>query len=79
VTARLAGAVGNVATTEEMANASFGAATLTGGVDALLGEIRISVTDASAESIKLRFGGPTIGGMSLDYHSMTFPITHASA
>jgi hypothetical protein len=54
VTSKTAGTAANsYATTETMANGSFGAATLTGGIDGANGSMTVIVTNAEAETIDL--------------------------
>jgi hypothetical protein len=78
VTATLPGTAGNsIATTETMANGSFAGATLTGGENPVTGEIRLSITDASQETVTLRFGPGSILALPMDYEASQ-DITHAA-
>jgi len=78
-TAVTTGTTGNsLASTETMANGSFAAATLTGGVNEVLGEIQVTVTNATAEEIKLRFGMARSSGLACDYAALTQALTHAA-
>jgi len=59
ITALTAGVAANsYASTETMANGAFGATTMSGGIEELLGEVRVSVTDATAETVMVRLGCP---------------------
>jgi len=63
-------------TTETMANGSFGAATMSGGASSDNAQVRVTVTDATAETITIRFGQAQIGGVAADY-SEPLQLTHA--
>lgn len=78
ITALTKGVVGNsIATTEGMANAAFGAATLTGGTDNAPNRIQVQVTDASAETVTLRIGPPLLSPpVNLDF-TATRDLAHA--
>lgn len=79
ITAKVAGTTANsYATTDTMANGSWGAATMSGGLDELKGEIRVTLTDASAETVTVRLGEPSYGGMVVDYSENTLDVTHAA-
>jgi len=80
LTADTAGTAGNaIATTETMANASFGAATLTGGIDGTPGKVTLAITDATAETVTLRLGPAALGSPIADFSAASLNITHASA
>lgn len=80
ITAKVAGTAANAyATTETMANGAFGAATMSGGVDAIPGQVILAITDATAETVTLRIGAPEFGGVAADYELAELDITHASA
>lgn len=74
------------ATTETMTNGSFAAATLSGGTDTAPGVIQIAVTDATAETVWLRFGPPLVGAPPCDYSEVStstpslsyVAVTHAA-
>lgn len=77
LTAIVAGYAGDaIATTETMANGSFGAATLSGA--AIPSEIFVNVTDASAETITIRLGQPDFDGLNCEYHTAHMQLTHAA-
>ena len=77
VTALSTGTGGNsIATTETMANGSFGAATLTGGKVA--NELYLDLTNATAETVTLRFGEPAVAGLSADHTNDSLDVTHAA-
>lgn len=79
ITALTAGVAANAyATTETMANGAFGAATMSGGVDEHTGQIRISVTDASAETVVLRLGPPAFSGLAVEHVATFLEVTHAA-
>lgn len=66
-------------TTELMANGAFGGATMSGGTTAkLTGIIRVSVTDATAETITLRFGQAALDGVPANYFEVPLDVTHAA-
>jgi hypothetical protein len=50
-------------TTENTAQCSFTDTTMSGGLAAVQGEIRVSLTDASVETVTLRLGKPAIFGL----------------
>lgn len=78
-TAIAAGTVGNsLASTEAMANASWGAVTFAGATDEVLGEIRVALTNATAETVVVRLGPPDIAGLCLDYTDLKLDVTHAA-
>jgi bifunctional ADP-heptose synthase (sugar kinase/adenylyltransferase) len=77
-TATTAGTAGNaLASTETMANASWGASTFAGGLDAEPSEIEFDVTDATAETITLRVGPADVGSLAADY-TETLQLTHTA-
>lgn len=79
ITALTTGSAANsYASTETMANGAFGATTMSGGIDEVLGEIRVSLTDASAETVGLRLGSPGIMGLICCYPSDLLEVTHAA-
>jgi len=77
-TALTAGADGNsLASTETMANGSFGGAVFSGGADALDGLVQFTVTNATAETVRVRFGPALLTpGLPADY-TPTQDVTHA--
>lgn len=78
LTADATGTSGNsLASTETMANGAFGAVTLSGGADSVNGRFRFTVTNATAETITLRFGPPAVGADVTDW-STTLNVTHAA-
>lgn len=82
ITAKATGTSGNsIASTETMANGSFGGAQLSGGAAGLPGELWIAVTDASVETTTLRLGGPEFGGLVIDYAGTSgkINVSHAAA
>lgn len=79
ITAKVSGTAANAyATTETMANASWGAATMAGGVNATPGQVTLSITDATAETVTLRIGAAEFGGVPGDYELAKLDITHAA-
>lgn len=78
VTALVSGADGNYASTETMANGAFGSATLTGGYDSVPGVVRVTVTDATAETVDLLVGPPEVNGKAVDYSDASISVTHAA-
>ena len=81
ITADVAGIAANdYATTETMANGAFGDTTMSGGIDELLGEIRVSLTDASVETVTLRLGEPAIFGLLTENvgAQANLEVTHAA-
>jgi len=79
-TADTAGTAGNdIVSTEEMANAAWGAVKLASGAESNDGEIRVSLTDATIETVVLMFGHPGIRGLSVDYSEITLPVSHGAA
>lgn len=79
VTAKVAGAAANsYATTETMANGAFGGSTLSGGVTELPGEIRVSLTDATVETMTLRLGAPALMGLIAQYNEAELEVAHAA-
>jgi len=79
ITAVTAGTAANAYTlANTMANGSWGAATMSGGLDELKGEIRVTLTDASAETVTVRLGAPSYGGLVIDYSENTLDVTHAA-
>lgn len=78
VTSILVGVIGNTyASTETMANASWGAATLAGGIDTPNGTMTVILTDATAETFDLLISD------QVEYDGVPFahvrlPITHVS-
>ena len=78
LTAKTAGAAGNDTTTETMANGSFGGAAMTGGADALDGEITIAVTNATAETVTLRVGPAEFESLAADHTEAAINVTHAA-
>lgn len=77
LTARNGGAAGNaIATTETSSHLSFGATTLTGGLDQLSGVFVVTLTDATAETVTLRIGAPLVSDELADY-SQKQDVTHA--
>jgi hypothetical protein len=78
VTAKGAGTAGNaLISTETLANGSFAAGTLTGGLNAEPGVFRFRVTNGTAETITIRHGQALIGGQPAD-HSDALQLTHAA-
>lgn len=78
ITADTAGADGNdIATTETMTNGEFDDETLTGGTSANPGEIRVTLTNATAETVDIICGPPEVGGMPVDYSGAIQEVTHA--
>ncbi len=79
LTAKSSGSTANsFPTTETMANGSFGAVTLTGGADGGNGVFDFTVTNATAETVTLRFGPPLLGPVEPTDHSVTRNVTHAA-
>lgn len=78
VTSILVGVVGNTyASTETMANASWGAATLTGGLDAPNGTMTFVLTNATAETFDLLVSDDvTYDGIPFPH--LRVPVTHAA-
>lgn len=70
-------AANDYTTTDTMANGSFASGTFTGGVTDENGVIRVSITNATAETVSLRLGPPAVGGVPADY-SAPIQITHAA-
>lgn len=66
----------NITTAETMANGSFGGSTLAGGVNGNSGFISFTVTDASAETVTIRFGRSVVSPVEGDY-TATQQLTHA--
>lgn len=80
VTALTSGADGNaITTTETMTNGGWGAGVLSGGVSENDGKIRISVTNAQAETVVLRLGAAPIASPAVDLTEAYLEITHAAA
>jgi hypothetical protein len=78
VTAKATGPNGNsIASTETMANGAFGGATLTGGVNSNVNNIRVAVTDATAESVTIRLGPALVSPSPAD-HSEILTFAHAA-
>lgn len=78
ITADSAGSAGNsLASTETMTNGAFGAATLASGADQRNGRFVFTVTNATAETVTVRFGAPPLGGSSTNW-TTTLDVTHAA-
>lgn len=77
LTAKTVGTAQNAfSTTETMANGSYGAALLTGGVSNNESILRVSVTNTTgSEAMVLRAGMADIGGLAVDY-TKTVLLTH---
>ena len=79
ITALITGTTPNAyPTTETMANGSFSAAVMSGGVAEVLSEVRIAVTNGTAESITIRVGPAEVGGLNADYSADALTLTHAA-
>lgn len=82
VTADATGTAANsYATTETMANGSFGDTTMSGGLAGVQGEIRVSLTDATQETVTLRLGKPDIFGLITEENGAltNLEVTHGAA
>lgn len=79
ITALTLGTAGNsIATTEGLANGSFGGATLASGTDNAPNVIKVQVTDATGETITMRVGPPVMSPPADIDFSPTRNITHAA-
>lgn len=77
-TAKDAGSAGNdLGSTKVMANATWGAAALSGGRDQLDGLIHLTLTNATAETVTLRFGPSGLSPQDGDY-TPVLEVTHAA-
>jgi hypothetical protein len=82
VTADATGIAANsYASTETMAQGSFTDTTMSGGIAELLGEIRVSLTDATQETVTLRCGKPAIFGLITEENAAlaNLEVTHGAA
>lgn len=82
ITADATGVAANsYATTETMAQGSFGDTTMSGGLAAVQGEIRVSLTDATQETVTLRLGKPAIFGLITEENGAlsNLEVTHGAA
>lgn len=78
VTAKSTGISGNaVPTTETMANGSWSGSTLSGGVNGNSGFIAFTVTNATAETVTLRFGPSLLSPIPDTDYTPTKNLTHA--
>lgn len=78
VTSILVGVAGNAyASTETMANASWGAATLTGGIDTPNGTMTVVLTDATAETVDLLISDD-VSYDGIPFAHVRLPVTHAA-
>lgn len=78
-TALTQGTAGNaLASTETMANGSFGGSVFAGGSDNLPGRIDIELTNATAEKVTLRFGPALVSPLADVDYNVVQDVTHAA-
>lgn len=60
-------AANSIATTTTLSNGTWGASTLAGGLNHIPGIITFTVTDATVETVEVKFGAPSVGDILIDY------------